>query len=164
MGQGGCVCYDSSMTIHFICRGNAFRSIIAEAYLKSLGLKNVEVISSGTVAGHHRANNEGYFRATLALLKKHDIDAFAKPHFGDQLKQRLLDTSDIAVCANQIVYDECKAFALPKKTLVWQIVDLGEKGRIANSTKDRERYSEDVYQEIVKNVDSLVRNELTTEH
>jgi predicted protein tyrosine phosphatase len=36
------------MNIHFICRGNVLRSLIAETYLRSLELPNITVISSGT--------------------------------------------------------------------------------------------------------------------
>lgn len=36
------------MNIHFVCRGNILRSVIAEAHLKSLNLEGITVISSGT--------------------------------------------------------------------------------------------------------------------
>ena len=65
------------MIIHFICRGNSFRSIIAEAYLNSLEIKDSRVLSSGTTAASGRARNLAYYRMTLFLLEKHGIREFA---------------------------------------------------------------------------------------
>ena len=49
----------TEMIVHFICRGNAFRSIIAEAYLNSLKFENLKATSSGTAAAVDRAGNRG---------------------------------------------------------------------------------------------------------
>ena len=57
------------MIIHFICRGNSFRSIIAEAYLNSLEIKDSRVLSSGTAAAPDKARNLAYYRMTLDLLE-----------------------------------------------------------------------------------------------
>lgn len=40
----------SIKTIHFVCRGNNFRSRLAEAYLNSKKLPGIKVISSGIEA------------------------------------------------------------------------------------------------------------------
>lgn len=145
------------MTIQFICRGNAFRSIIAEAYLNSLMIPGITVLSSGTVASTYKQANLIGFSKTLALLKKHGIDTFAKDHYADDLKQSLLDRSDIAVFLNDIAHNEAiNLFRLPEKTYVWDVADLGEKGRIATNETEQEAFSEDVYKEIIKNVDDLV--------
>lgn len=37
------------MNIHFICHGNVLRSLIAETYLRSLGIDGVNVASSDTL-------------------------------------------------------------------------------------------------------------------
>jgi protein-tyrosine-phosphatase len=73
------------MIIHFICRGNSFRSIIAEAYLNSLEIKDWTVLSSGTIAVPDKARNLPYYGMTLELLGKHGIREFAKAGYGDQL-------------------------------------------------------------------------------
>jgi len=146
------------MVIQFICRGNAFRSIIAEAYMNSLRLPGVTALSSGTCASRHRESNAKNFSKTLGLLQKHGIKQYAKGHYADNLDQRLLDKSDIAICLNKIAYKEATdSFKLPDESYVWDVADLGEEGRIATNEAEREAFSEDVYEEITNNVDDLVQ-------
>ena len=143
--------------IHFICRGNSFRSIIAEAYLNSLEVKGWSVLSSGTTATLHKARNLVYHRKTLALLEEHGIREFAKADYGDQLTQSRLEQADIAICMNQRVYDEClQIVAFPTGPRIWSVADLGEPGRIARAEPEERLYREEAYQEIVKNVSRLV--------
>ncbi|HZR48484.1 MAG TPA: hypothetical protein VFB06_03105 [Streptosporangiaceae bacterium] len=145
------------MIIHFVCRGNAFRSIIAEAYLNSLGIKDWNTLSSGTAAAWDRANNLPYYRLTLDLLGKHGIRRFAKGHHGEQLTQERLENADIIVCMNQRVHDEVlQGATFPVHLRIWSVADIGEPGRIPASDAERERFREEAYQEIVGNVDQLV--------
>src|SRR5690349_19435853 len=149
------------MIIHFICRGNAFRSIIAEAYLNSLELTDVSVLSSGTAATLHRARNLVNHRMTLELLGEHGVRGFAKVSYGDQLTQSRLDKADIAVCMNQRVYDEClRCVTFPAGPCVWSVADIGEPGRISDVESERQLYREGAYQEIVRNVERLVSDVL----
>jgi protein-tyrosine-phosphatase len=76
------------MIIHFICRGNAFRSIIVEAYLNSLEIEDWNVLSSGTAAAPEKARNLTSYGKTLELLEEHGIREFAKGGYGDQLPSR----------------------------------------------------------------------------
>ena len=145
------------MITHFICRGNAFRSIIAEAYLNSLEIIGSHVLSSGTVAALEKAGNLAYYTMTLELLEKHGIREFAKAGYGDQLSQSRLDEADITVCMNQRVYDECLRFVtFPASPYIWSVADVGEPGRISDVKSERELYRDDAYQEIVENVDRLM--------
>ena len=149
------------MIIHFICRGNAFRSIIAEAYLNSLELKDLSVLSSGTAATLHKERNLASHRMTLELLEEHGIRGFAKVCYGDQLTQSRLDKADITVCMNQRVYDECLwRVAFPASPRVWSVADIGEPGRISDVESERQLYREDAYHEIARNVERLVSDVL----
>jgi protein-tyrosine-phosphatase len=143
--------------IHFICRGNSFRSIIAEAYLNSLEIKDSSALSSGTVAALDKVRNLAYYRMTLGLLEKHGIREFAKVGYGDQLSQSRLEKADISVCVNQRVYDEClELVTFPARPHIWSVADIGEPGRISNVESERQLYREEAYQEIVRNVDRMI--------
>jgi protein-tyrosine-phosphatase len=149
------------MIIHFICRGNAFRSIIAEAYLNSLELNDLSVLSSGTAATTYKARNLANHRMTLRLLEEHGIRGFAKVGHGDQLTQSRLDKADITVCMNQRVYDEClRCVTFHVGPRVWSVADIGEPGRIADVESKMQLYREEAYQEIVENVERLVSDVL----
>ena len=145
------------MIIHFICRGNSFRSIIAEAYLNSLGIKDSGALSSGTNAAVDKTGNLAYYRRTLELLEKHGIRGYAKADYGDQLTQTRLDKADITVCMNQRVYDEClRCVTFQASPHIWSVTDIGEPGRIPRTDSEREIYREEAYQEIVKDIDRLI--------
>jgi len=145
------------MIIHFICRGNSFRSIIAEAYLNSLEIKETSALSSGTTAAPDKERNLVYYRMTLDLLDVHGIRRFAKDDYGDQLTQSRLEKADITVCMNQRVYDEClQQVTFPARPHIWSVADIGEPGRIAHSEAENLRYREEAYQEIVANIDRLI--------
>jgi protein-tyrosine-phosphatase len=149
------------MVIHFVCRGNAFRSIIAEAYLNSLELKDVSVLSSGTVGALHKTRNLANHRLTLELLEEHGIRGFAKAGYGDQLTQPRLDKSDVIVCLNQRVYDDClRSVTFSASPRVWSVADIGEPGRIPEAGSETRLYREEAYQEIAGNVERLASDVL----
>ncbi len=145
------------MIIHVICRGNAFRSIIAEAYLNSLGITDSHVSSRGTVGAAHKARNMVHYESTLELLGRHGLRQFAKAGYGDQLDQARVDSADITVCMNHRVYDECLPIvAFPARPQIWSVADVGEPGRISAVGSRRELFREEAFQEIVTNVDRLI--------
>jgi protein-tyrosine-phosphatase len=145
----------SGMNIHFICRGNVFRSLVAETYLKSLKLDGINVISSGTNVNWDDAKEREYFSNTLRLLKRHGIIDYAK-NKPDQLDQARIDQfSDVTVLMNERVVNEAnKIIQLPEDVHNWMIVDIGEGHR--TNEDEREQYEEDIYQEIIQKVDELL--------
>ena len=146
------------MTVHFICRGNAFRSVIAEAYLKSLRLKNVEVISSGSVAGKFSTVNEKRHKAIVRLIASKGAGDYIKPNPYEQLTQTKIDNSDVIVCMNDKVFGPpSDKFKLPKSTKTWDVTDVGEKGREETSPEMIRKYINDVYDEITSNIDEMVK-------
>jgi len=150
-------CYRDEVIVHFICRGNAFRSIIAETYLNSLKSENLKAISSGTVAAAERAGNQAAFRETLALLAKNGIREFAKTRYGDQLTQSRLAGTDVVICMNQIVYDECQQLViLPTSTRIWSVADIGEPGRVTHTEPGTNLYREEAYREIIEAISQLI--------
>ena len=145
------------MIVHFICRGNVFRSIIAEAYLNSLKFENLRAISSGTAAAVDRARNLAAYTETLELLSKNGIREFAKSDYGDQLTPSRLAGADVVICMNQRVYDECQPLVgLPAGTRIWSVADIGEPGRVAHTEDGRTRYREEAYRQIVDGIGQLI--------
>ena len=147
----------TEMIIHFICRGNSFRSIIAEAYLNSLRFKNLKAISSGTTAAVDRAGNLAAYTETLGLLAKNGIREFAKVGYGDQLTQSRLAGADVVVCMNLRVHDECQQLVtLPASRRIWSVADIGEPGRIAHTEPGKTLCRQEAYQEIVEGISQLI--------
>lgn len=142
------------MKIHFICRGNVLRSLIAETYLRSLQLVNVTASSSGTNVNLSSEEERAFFSNTIALLTRHGMEQYAK-NTSDQLTQERIQGRDITICMNQRVIDEAKLIViLPDNTLNWDIVDIGEGHR--TTPEDIRLYEEDIYTEIVAHVDELI--------
>lgn len=145
------------MIIHFICRGNAFRSIIAEAYLNSLKFRSLKAVSSGTAAAVGKAGNLTAYTETLRLLAKNGIRGFAKTGYGDQLTPSRLEGADVVICMNQRVHGEChQLVTLPASTRIWSVADIGEPGRIAHTEQGKDLYREEAYLEIVEGISQLI--------
>jgi protein-tyrosine-phosphatase len=145
------------MQVHFICRGNVFRSLIAEAYLNSLNISGIKVISSGIVAKEYGESNIPVIKFTLDFLKQKSLEKYAKTNW-DQLTQKRICKEDINICMNQRVYDECKGhILLPKNTVIWDIDDTGETKPIPTTKKELLEQTEHIYQKIKNRVDKLVK-------
>jgi protein-tyrosine-phosphatase len=142
------------MRVHFICRGNTSRSVIAEAYLKSLHIPNLDTSSSGTVAEQYRHRNVPTLKTTIKLLAAHGIGNTKTS--ADQLSQSRLHDEDMTIFMNQVVYDEAKqSYNLPANAIVWNIVDAGEGARRLHVGDDPYKYNEAIYKDIQISVDQL---------
>ena len=150
------------MIVHFICRGNAFRSVMAEAYLNSKRLPGVTAISSGTVGGANKEANSAAFKRNQAILKDHGLETFTKDHHGDQLTPERIKNSDVVVFLNQIVRDEYDQSwpKLPARTYVWNITDASELAHPPETDAERVAYARHVLHEISQEVDTLIAKDL----
>jgi protein-tyrosine-phosphatase len=145
------------MIVHFICRGNAFRSRMAEAYFNSLDIKGVEAISSGSVADLHSQSNKLNFEITKKILDKHGLSRYTKSHW-DQLTQERLDKANLTVFMNQAVADECKRlFKLPANMVVWGVPDFDEVTPVPRTGDEINSYAERTYLLVAESVNKLVQ-------
>lgn len=129
---------------------------MAEAYLKSKQIPGLTATSSGTAADRYRTNNIPTIRNSKQLLQDAGIADYAKPE-QDQLVQERLVGVDLVICVNDIAYEEARSIVdLPKNTIVWSIVDVGEGDRIPINDADILRWDRVIFTEVVQAVDRLV--------
>lgn len=144
------------MRIHVICHGNGLRSIIGEAYIKSLQRPGVEVLSSGTDAQFYMQAGMPVSVHALATLRQHGIEAFAKQH-RTQLTPNMVQPEDTVVCVSPSVYEEAKQLVqLPEHTYVWHVEDIGEAPHIPGPGVKIEDLFEDIFQEVKTAADKLL--------
>ena len=111
------------MLIHFVCSGNAYRSRLAEAYLNSLQIPSIKVMSSGSRANvDHRYTIMPY---TVLLLEKYKLAQYASKD-KIQLTQARFDAADVTICVNRAVYREAEedGLTVPSRTFIWDITDV----------------------------------------
>ena len=146
------------MIVHFICRGNTYRSILAETYLNSIELDNIKAISSGTVARDHSEANKPFAKVVRTVLKENDLATYVKDGW-DQLTTERLQMGDIVIFLNNNVKKECeKLFGLPKKFVVWDITDIDEATPMPTSEKDIYTAVQTTLLLVESDVDDLVKN------
>lgn len=111
--------------IHFVCRGNVFRSRLAEAMIGKLHTPGIEVSSSGIETWHynlyppeHVTHYSALLRDELGLTKY-----FAKRR--TQTSEELLDAADLIVFMSPDVHkDALKHFTFnPYKAIIWRVND-----------------------------------------
>lgn len=112
----------NKIKIHFVCRGNVYRSRIAEIYVKSLGLTDVDVSSSGIEASWYAKDFIAPWTKYAAQQNQLDISLSPISH---QTNEQTLANSDIIVFVNTDVYkDALKKYNFnTAKSLVWKIAD-----------------------------------------
>jgi len=130
---------------------------MAEAYLKSLQLKDVKVISSGTIADKSRKHNEPHIAPLVTRMDVYGIGKYLKTH-PEQLTQARLDKADINIFMNELVVEEAKRIVtIPENAIVWNITDSGEGRRIIKTGENPLEYTDEIFKEIMQNVNSLER-------
>lgn len=111
--------------IHFVCRGNTYRSRLAAAYMATLLPENYVVSSSGI--GTYRAAIKTSEKYTQAVARRHGL-TFGIHTAKTQTTDDLLADADIVVFMRKDVYDEAlgRFHVDPRKSLIWQVPDLSD--------------------------------------
>lgn len=147
-------------TVHFVCRGNTYRSRLAAAYFAGLveGDRRFRVSSSGI--GTRRANVQTVQKYTKALAKKHGL-SHGITDVKQQTTNRLLAEADVIVFMNKDVYDDAlKEYEFDtRKTLVWYVKDMADVVKYRALAERTEQalldVSEGTFREIKRHCDQL---------
>ncbi len=144
--------------IHFVCRGNTFRSRLAEAYAKSLKYQGYIITSSGIETAEHE--NIDLSQYTKSIAKKYKLTARLSAH-KRQATKKMLDDADVLVFLNKDISDDAlKEFNLDaRKATVWSIEDLGtyliKHPRVTRSKANYDKITEKLARQIFNKVDKL---------
>ena len=149
------------MHIHFVCRGNAYRSRLAEAYLRSKQLQSVMVSSSGIeAAGHAHTVNGPITWVAQRILQRNGLVPFMSFH-PTQTTHELLKSADLVIFmeeAHEMFAREQLGYT-GKRFQVWHISDIvpGELD-VPPDALDAAiiRVSEATFTQIKKNIDILI--------
>lgn len=108
--------------IHFVCRGNVYRSRVAEAYAKSLKKDAWEISSSGIAANKYA--NRSLHSWARAIGRKHGFDAYFNPRT-TQTTAEMLHEQDVIVFMRSDVFNDARNMFdfNAGKCLVWDIKD-----------------------------------------
>ncbi len=153
------------MHIHFVCSGNAYRSRLAEAYLKSkLKEKKITVSSSGIAVDKHRFGNGPICWYAMRLMKRNELIPYMSWH-ENQTPKNALENVDILICMGKIHMEYCrKELGYKKPIEVWNIPDLNEMDGFIPSTVpgietdiNHINLTKKAFAEIKKKVDELFK-------
>lgn len=140
-------------TVHFVCRGNVFRSRLAREYLTKHTQKNIKVISSGIWAKQDLFGDISHH--AKALMKKHGL--VDRQNSWVQTTQKNIDSSTIVIFMSKtLLADAEKMFDLSStKYLVWDIADIKH-----NTPETRLEESEKIYQKIIESIKEFENSDL----
>lgn len=152
------------MVIHFICKGNGYRSRLAEAYLCSKKIKGLKVISSGVIAS--KSNNGFISWYAQRIIQYEGLINYSKPSW-QQTTPALLNKADINIFMDKKNYEYAKnnlSYSTGNYE-IWNIPDLDDLGfTIKRETleKDLERIkaTDDTYQKIREKIDELISKDI----
>ena len=149
------------MKIHFVCRGNVYRSRIVEAYAKSLRLNGVCISSSGIEADRHYPPNEfppAYLAQWARLTaQEHNLDLKLSPN-RTQTTSQLLNHRDYIVFVSASVFKDAlnKYSFNQSNTKIWALKDVGDWSKQEPSNQWSDRQKRDyTFAQIKKELDKL---------
>lgn len=145
------------MKIDFICRGNTFRSRLAEAYFNSLNIMDCKACSSGIEAQRNLSGPICWY--TKDILEKNKIDSFAKEHW-TQTSKKELNENDLIIFMDKNCYDFCniyfKDILIEKPHKVWFINDVTDV--LNNEELKNEKLVIKATNEIYKDIKNAIDN------
>lgn len=141
------------MVVHFVCLGNVYRSRLAEAYLNSKNLTDVEVISSGIDAANN--GNKPISWLTQRLFEIYKLIPFQKPNW-TQTTKKLLDSANLTIFFDKKYYQYCvdKLKFHSNNFEIWKIADLD--GSIQDHA-EKIRVTEEAFKIIQQKVNNLIK-------
>ncbi|MCL5435256.1 MAG: hypothetical protein M1405_02600 [Patescibacteria group bacterium] len=138
------------MIIHFVCRGNTYRSRLAETYLNSKQFPNIKAISSGIEAENNISGPITWY--AQRIIQKEHLVSFEKPTWQKTTKD-LFEEGDYTIFMQKEIYDFCKNLGFSSKNFeVWNIYDLSPE---MPETEKIEK-SDETFAEIKRRVDKLL--------
>lgn len=120
---------DKPYHIHFVCRGNIFRSRMAAAYFHNLiDAAQYRVDSSGIDANKSASGVVTIEPYTQAVAEQFDLHHGIRKH-KVQTTNKLLDEADVIIFLNKDVYEDAlKAYQFDvRKALVWHVADIDDR-------------------------------------
>jgi protein-tyrosine-phosphatase len=148
--------------IHFVCTGNAYRSRLAEGYLRSLKIPKIIASSSGTQASIHRKHNGPICWYALRIAVKQGFPEFIS-HRSIQTTEKIISRVNYLIFMHP---DNQNQFMnlfnrLPEKFQTWDIPDLHHLGFTGGSlTSGKEpdliKATEETFVKIKQKVDKMV--------
>ena len=138
--------------VHFVCRGNIFRSRLAKEYLyqHSHGIK---VVSSGVEA--NRAHFGSISHHASILMKKHGLKNRQRSWV--QTAQYNIDRSTVVIFMSKTILSDAQKILDLSSTnyLVWDIPDIKH-----NTPATDIAQSEQIYQKIIHNIKKFQQSDL----
>lgn len=115
------------MNIHFVCTGNVYRSRLAEAYLNSKQLPNIEATSSGVLAAINYDFHGPIYWAAMRLIEQYHLAPFMSP-MSTQTTLELLHNADLIIFmkGNHHEFSKRQLGFLKENFEVWDIPDLDD--------------------------------------
>lgn len=143
------------MTIHFVCRGNTFRSRLAETYLNSKQIPGLKVISSGTEAELNDCGPVTWY--AQRIIQDNHLVPFEKPTW-EQTSKLLLEEGDLTIFMHQNIYDYAVShFGFDGKNFqIWEIPDIRVHLKTFAEQVQKIKETEKIYEEIKQKIDKLI--------
>lgn len=150
------------MKVHFVCSGNYYRSRLAEAYLRSKQLPEVEVSSSGTISDFAYDLNGPISWYALRIMQKNGLIPFMKA-LPTETNAEMLHEQGLVIFMNDSHYEYAKSsLGFDGNYEIWNISDLDDfKGEKFWEDSKRMQATEKTFGEIKQKVDKLINKILS---